>query len=139
MSRVHTSARIVGRLGLGAIMAVAVLGGCVTSRTVRIAVFDAESHQPAAHKPFLFFEETDRMDKPPKWFSIDLDEQGEARLRLPRAEYWARLDDGSACGATVTPADLDEGATLRLYGPPPSATDTNVYPSKYVLKISSPR
>ena len=116
-----------------------VTSGCQSWKVERVVkLTDSEANRPMAGRTLLFFGE-----KGP-WkiveVSAKLDGGGEARVRLQQLRWWARLDelDGTTFGKTITPSDFQNGGVFRLYGRPPTPTDTNLYPSKFVLEIRKP-
>jgi hypothetical protein len=72
----------------------------------------------------------------------DLWPTGQARIHLKRVKWWARLqiDNTSRgiAGATITPSDIRDGGAFRLYRPPPTPGDTNIFPSEFLLTIQKP-
>jgi len=119
------------------LLTVALLSGCKSSQVeCRIKITDTESNRAAANKTVVFFHDTERLDNPIVRVEVNLDANGEAHIRLPKVSWMARFDEhGVPYGASV---DLHDGGEFRLYGPPPVPTDTNLYPSKYVIEIRKP-
>lgn len=111
--------------------------GCQSVKVERVVkLTDLEQDRPVAHSTLLFFGETGPLAKLIE-AKVNLDANGESRVRLQRLRWWARID-GTKFGTSVLPSDLQNGGMFRLYGPPPSPYDTNLYPSKYVLGIHKP-
>jgi hypothetical protein len=104
---------------------------------LNVKLMDTEQNRPATNRTLLFFGETGPMGMDIIEVKSPLDANGESRVRLQRLRWWARID-GTKFGTSVLPSDLQNGGTFRLYGPPPSPYDTNLYPSKYVLEIQKP-
>ena len=73
---------------------------------------------------------------------VPLNSDGEAHVNLRRVLWWARFEEDQTrtgnCGTSIKPADLRDGGTFRLYRPPPIIGDTNIFPSKYVVRIQKP-
>lgn len=119
-------------------LVVVIASGCQSSKVERVVkLTDLEQMKPAAGRTLLFFGETGPMGMDEIEVKAMLDANGESIVQLQRLRWWARID-GTKFGTSVLPSDLQNGGTFRLYGPPPNPTDTNLYPSKYVLEIRSP-
>jgi hypothetical protein len=117
----------------------ALCAGCKSSETdCVVRVVDTDANRPAANKTILFFEDAPLV-KAPVPIKADLNTNGEARVHLPAASEWARFDDDAKpYGTSLKPSDIMNGGRFRLYGPPPNFSDTNIYPSKFVLEIRKP-
>jgi hypothetical protein len=106
------------------------LGKPVANMTVTFT-HSRESWMPGADVP-LFGPDTDIVEVP-------LDANGEARIHLPRKSWWASIDrDGTRsghAGTSIESSNIRDGGVFRLYQPPPTIADTNIYPSKFVLII----
>jgi len=120
----------------------ALCAGCKSSEMdCVVRVVDTDANRPAANKTVLFFEESSfaPLVKVPAPIKADLNTNGEARIHLPAASEWARFDDDAKpYGTSLKPSDIMNGGRFRLYGPPPNLSDTNTYPSKFVLEIRKP-
>lgn len=120
------------------LMLVLIASGCQSPKVeLNVKLVDTEQNRPAANRTLLFFGETGPMGMDEIEVQAPLDANGESRVRLQSLRWRAGID-GTRFGATFRLSDLQKGGTFRLYGPPPSPYDTNLYPSKYVLEIHKP-
>jgi hypothetical protein len=126
---------------------ICVMTGCSNERIVRLE--DTERGLPVPNKTLIFTHGRDSWipgaDVPlfgPAVVTVEvpLDTNGEAHIHLRRVLWWARFEEDQTrtgnCGTSIKPSDLRDGGVYRLYRPPPTIGDTNIFPSKYVLRIT---
>jgi hypothetical protein len=128
---------------IAAILVLFFLVECRTREVDRvIKVTDTVMNRPAANKTFEFFEDAPLapLIKGAGPISTKLDAQGESQITLQRRSGWVRVNESmaSSYGTHLSSADIAKGGRFRLYGPPPTPGDTNLYPSKYVLEVREP-
>jgi len=124
-----------------------ITSGCQSLKIERLVkLIDTEQNRPAANKTLFFNAETDPWGA--YWVNVEvpLDRNGESRVRL-RPLRWSintSLTDQKfnypekMCGTAILPSEFQNGGVFRLYGRPPTPTDTNLYPSKFLLEIRQP-
>lgn len=147
-SRPFASAPKALLLGLTALMT-CLLAGCMSVEPERIVkLHDTEQSRPAANRTLLFIPNQEsgvaannapRLGPDAQVVEVQLDANGEARIRLRKGSWWARLDEGQTTyGTAVEPSGLQSGGMFQLYARSRRPYDTNLYPSKFVLTITKP-
>jgi hypothetical protein len=128
---------------VGFLFVLTIVAGCESRSIDRIVrVTNTDKHCPATNVTFVFWEDApfEPLIKGRGPVTASLDTNGEARVRIRCTAGWARIDESQSksYGTGLSAKNLVKGGRFRLFGAPPAPTDTNVYPSQYLLEISRP-
>ncbi len=121
-------------------MSVCTMAGCRTARVVTVQ--NSETHRPVSGATVRFFPHGLLEDyvagAVPNAITVDLDADGQGTVRLPKRRTWVTYDLGTnSPGTSLQESNIVDGGSFRLFSPHPFS-DTNLYPSKYVLEIRKP-